>query len=167
MAVFKHPDFTSPTSRTGLVKQPIEYLAGAARALGLDAALTAQPTSAVGAPTGTNATAVKAARTLPVLASALGQVPFDPPNVGGWGQNGYWLDTATAQIRLEVALLLARRADLSAVESASSLERPELVASMLGIDGWGSTTAAALDAVAGAPVQLVALALVAPEYVLA
>ena len=35
--------------------------------------------------------------TLPALATALGQTPFNPPNVGGWGQNGYWLDTATAR----------------------------------------------------------------------
>ena len=35
------------------------------------------------------------------LATALGQAPFNPPNVGGWGQNAYWLDTATAQLRLE------------------------------------------------------------------
>ncbi|MHB1535747.1 MAG: DUF1800 domain-containing protein, partial [Acidimicrobiales bacterium] len=37
--VFLHPAFLSPATRTGLVKQPIEWLVGAARALGLDARL--------------------------------------------------------------------------------------------------------------------------------
>jgi hypothetical protein len=29
----------------------------------------------------------------------MGQVLFNPPNVAGWGQNAYWLSTATAWAR--------------------------------------------------------------------
>lgn len=143
-AVFMHPAFRSPASRTGLVKQPVEYLVGAARVLGLDAAAG-----------------------LPGMAAALGQVLFDPPNVGGWGQNGYWLTTATAGVRLRVALRLAGRADLSELEALPPGRRVGAVAGLLGLDGWGPTTAAALAGAVAEPVALTALALTAPEYVLA
>jgi uncharacterized protein (DUF1800 family) len=152
--VFLHPDFVGPASRTGLVKQPIEWLVGAARSLGL--------TSDLGA-----AAAGRPGRSLPQLATALGQTLFNPPNVGGWGQNGYWLDTATAQLRLDAALLLAARADLSSLRSTPASGRPAAVADLLSLDGFGPTTAAALSAVAADPVQLLALALCSPEYVLA
>jgi len=170
-ATFLHPAFRSSASRTGLVKQPIEYLAGAARALGLDAHL--QPRAAAAGTSGpaseaTPAEPASATRvTVPVLATALGQAPFNPPNVGGWGQNSYWLDTASAQLRLEAALALAIRADLSAIEATPTVGRLAAVADLLGIDGWGPTTTAALDVEAAHPVQLVGLALTAPEYVLA
>lgn len=70
-ALFLHPAFLGPQSRTGLVKQPVEYLAGAARALGLTAGVagTAGADSAGGPD-------------LPALAAAMGQTLFDPPNVG-------------------------------------------------------------------------------------
>ena len=173
-AIFLHPAFRSPTRRGGLIKQPIEYLAGAARALGLDARLEPQDGAAGAAgPAGPAAAAASATTagpdgvTLPVLATVLGQAPFNPPNVGGWGQNAYWLDTATAQLRLEAAAALARRADLTQVEVAPASDRLAAVAQLLGIDGWGPTTTAALSPELGHPVKLVALALTAPEYVLA
>jgi uncharacterized protein (DUF1800 family) len=173
-AIFLHPAFRSPASRGGLIKQPIEYLAGAARALGLDAHLEPQHGAAAAtAPSGPSTAAALSTKagvdraTLPALATALGQAPFNPPNVGGWGQNAYWLDTATAQLRLEAAVALARRADLTAVEAAPANDRLAAVAQLLAIDGWGPTTTAALAPEVGHPVQLVALALIAPEYVLA
>ena len=148
-ALFLHPAFRSPSSRSGLVKQPVEYLAGAARALRLDASMGG------------------GSRTLPQLAGTLGQELFRPPNVGGWGQNSYWLSSATAQLRLDIALLMARAADLSAVEAAPAGRRATVVAGLLGVDGWGPTTAAALNSAAAQPALLTALALVSPEYVLA
>lgn len=148
-AVFLHPAFRGPTSRTGLVKQPAEYLAGAARALGVGSGLS------------------RGGRTLPAFSTALGQTLFNPPNVGGWGQNGYWLDTATAQVRFEAAAALAEAGDISAVTSVPESQRVAATADLLGLEGWGPTTAAALSLLAARPRQLVALALTAPEYVLA
>lgn len=180
-AIFLHPAFRSATARTGLVKQPAEYLVGAARALGLDASLTPAPGSAAArAETGASGSAAPqrpasatrhgpAARRpgLASLASALGQTLFDPPNVGGWGQNAYWLDTATADIRLQVALLLAERGDLSPIAAVPAAKRVAALPDFLGIDGFGPTTTDALAQLAGSPVELVALALASPEYVLA
>jgi uncharacterized protein (DUF1800 family) len=146
-AVFLHPQFRSTESRTGLVKQPVEYLAGVARALKLGDTF--------------------GRFSLSQLATALGQTPFDPPNVGGWGQNSYWLDTATAQLRLRASTIVAHEADLSVIEAQPQSQRAAAVADLLGLDGWGPTTAAALATQSDRPQQLVALALVSPEYVLA
>ncbi len=162
-AMFLHPQFRSSTTRQGLLKQPAEWLVGAARALRLDARLQRRETS----PAGSSPAAPNPKATLARLAGALGQVLFDPPNVGGWGQNSYWLSTATAEMRFRAALLMARSADLTAVEQAAEGARLDAVAEILGLDGWGSTTAAALKREAARPAQLIALALVSPEYLMA
>jgi len=142
-AVLTHPDFTSPATRTGLVKTPVEYVAGTLRALRLD------PDN----------------QTLGVL-RRLGQVPFAPPSVGGWPANAAWLTTASSLERLRFARACAAKADLSAVADEPAGERPAAAAHLLGVDRWGPTSAAALAAAARDPELLVALALVTPEHVL-
>jgi uncharacterized protein (DUF1800 family) len=139
-AIFLHPQFLSPQARAGLVKQPIEYVVGIGRTLGLPASGAAL-----------------------ILQN---QEPFNPPNVSGWGQNEYWLNTATAQLRLQWGHQVAAHADLSALEALPAGRRPEALAHQLSIDGWGQTSAAALNHVAANPRALVALGLSAPEYVL-
>ena len=44
-------------------------------------------------------------------------------------------------------------------------QRARLSPTRLSVDGWGPTTAAALNHVASSPKALVALAVTAPEYV--
>ncbi len=146
-AIFLHPEFVAPASRTGLVKQPIEYVAGTLRALNLRAASA-----------GTN---------LPQTLDALGQQPFAPPSVGGWPQNGYWLTTSFALTRLRFASTVAGKAKLDAITSVPAADRPAAVARLLSVDGWGPSTSAGLAKVAGDPKSLLTVALVAPEYVLA
>jgi uncharacterized protein (DUF1800 family) len=145
-AVFLHPEFASPATRSGLVKQPIEYAAGALRAFDLKPADVGQLLS---------------------LLNGLGQVPFQPPDVGGWPQNTYWLNTSFSLGRLRLASAVAQKANLSSLAAVPAAERPRAVAAMLSIDGWRPATAAALSQVAADPKALVTLALVAPEYVLA
>jgi len=144
-AIFLHPEFTGAKARSGLVKQPIEYVVGICRALGLDAA---------GKPS------------LVEVLRQLAEEPFNPPNVAGWPQNEYWLTTASAQLRLRYGYAVAHTADLSALAVLSPASRPAELAHALSIDGWGPTTTAALNHVAADPAALVALALSAPEYVL-
>ena len=146
-AIFLHPEFLAPASRTGLVKQPIEYVVGTLRALGLRAAGT-----------GTN---------LPQTLDALGQQPFAPPSVGGWPPNGYWLTTSFALTRLRFASAVAQKAKLDSITSVPVTDRPAAVARLLSVDGWGPSTSAGLAQVAGDPKALLAVALVSPEYVLA
>ncbi|MGH9055953.1 MAG: DUF1800 domain-containing protein [Acidimicrobiales bacterium] len=156
-AVFLHPAFRSQKAVTGLVKQPAEHLAGAARALGLDASLQRRGSREI-----PGAAKVRLAG----ISTALGQALFDPPNVGGWPQNGYWFDTATSLTRLRAGVLLARAADLSSIESVAPAQRPAAVATLLSVQ-WGPTTQAALAHAAADPTALVALALSSPEYVMA
>ena len=145
--VFMHREFTSVTTRAGLVKQPIEYLAGALRALRL-------PAAGNGALLG--------------QLTALGQTPLAPPNVGGWPQNGYWLNTSTVLQRLRLAAALVPRADLSYLTHTPPAQRPQAAADALGlVDGWGRATTRALTRALDEPAVLMTLALVAPEYLLA
>jgi uncharacterized protein (DUF1800 family) len=138
--------FTTPAflqTKGALVKQPVEYVVGTLRALGLRA---------------------NSVRYLAVL-RALGQLPFDPPNVGGWPADNGWLTTAASYSRLEFAHAVAKAADLSVIEHTARSGRIDAVAHLLSIDGFGATSRAALGKVADDPVTVVTLALCAPEYV--
>ena len=138
--------FTTPAfleTKGALVKQPVEYVVGTLRALGLRA---------------------NSVRYLQVL-RALGQVPFDPPNVGGWPADEGWLTTAASYARLQFAHRVAASADLSAVEQTARSDRVDALAHLLSVDSFGANTTAALRNVADDPVTLVTLALCAPEYV--
>jgi uncharacterized protein (DUF1800 family) len=146
-AIFLHPEFVAPATRTGLVKQPIEYVVGTLRALNLRAAA--------------------AGNNLPQIMDGLGQQPFAPPSVGGWPQNGYWLTTSFALTRLRFASTVAAKAKLDGIAAASVADRPAAVARLLSVDGWGPSTSAGLAKVANDPKALLTIALVAPEYVLA
>ena len=97
-AILRHPEFVSATAMKGLIKQPIEYLVGTLRLLGLT-------------------TAAFGEGTLVWLLSSLGQQPFVPLNVGGWGQNEYWLSTSPATHRSPLAWASPNTPDLTEVET--------------------------------------------------
>ena len=147
-AIFLHPLFTSSTATTGLVKQPVEYVVGSLRALGV-------PGSEVSV----------AGRKLVGTLVAMGQVLFDPPSVGGWSQNSYWLSTAAALARWTFAHDLAAKADLSPVADASPASRIDAVGALLSVPQWSPATASALTKASGDPALITTLALVSPEYV--
>jgi uncharacterized protein (DUF1800 family) len=138
------PEFTA--AQGSLVINPVEWLVGAVRALKV--------------PVTTESAATK----LVAVLRALGQVPFDPPSVGGWPSGQAWLSTAAVDLRMQAAISLAGSGDLSAVRSVGVSTRLEATAYLLGIGGWSPSTAAALQAVRDDPVRLVAVALNAPEY---
>jgi uncharacterized protein (DUF1800 family) len=66
-------EFTAPEAYRALVKSPSEYMISAAKAVGSQT-LT---------------------RTILANANGLGQTLFDPPSVGGWGENAYWISSNT------------------------------------------------------------------------
>ncbi|WP_381795728.1 DUF1800 family protein [Streptomyces niveus] len=132
-----------------LVKQPVEYVVGSLRALGV------RPSKLPEKIRGQLLT-----RTL----AGLGQVPFAPESVGGWPAGAAWLTTAAAQVRIGFAQALVRQADLSEVENASAKERPELLARKLGVGSWGDSTRGVLTAAARDPRKVTAVALTAPEH---
>ncbi len=145
-AIFSDPAFTD--SNSVIVKQPIEYVVGALRSLGLrPSALSA-----------TMRTTIQSGL------SGMGQVPFQPPNVGGWPTGTAWLTTAAAETRIKLAAALARTADVSSIATAQPEDRPEAAAALLGLGPWTGRTRTVLASAASEPVEVLTLALVAPEY---
>lgn len=142
-AVLTDPQFDAAAG--SLVVTPVEWVVGAARALRL-------PTD--------DATLDRLGQAL----RALGQVPFYPPNVSGWPAGAAWLSTAAAQRRVQVAQTLAATGDLSPLDGVGAGGRVEAVAHLLGIPHLTPRTAAALHPLSATPRELVALALVSPEY---
>ena len=67
------PEFTAPETYRVLVKSPTEYMVSVAKSLNSQT-LT---------------------RTILANQSGLGQTLFDPPSVGGWGDNAYWISPNT------------------------------------------------------------------------
>ena len=138
-AIAAEPAFRD--SATTLVKQPVEWLVGLMRALGVRPSALQDKDKKV------------------VLAGlrGMGQVPFLPPSVGGWPAAAAWLTTAAGLARVRTARLLVSKAKLPGGLTADSTAR------LLGVDGWSDRTKAALGKVSGA--DLVAVAAAAPEYV--
>ncbi|GAA2028608.1 DUF1800 domain-containing protein [Catenulispora yoronensis] len=148
-ALFLDPVFTGSQARYALVKQPTEYVVGVLRALKIK----------IDASSGSKDVAA-----LRTALTGLGQIPFYPPNVGGWPEGTAWLTTAAAQTRFVFAEWAVGKGDLSQVAGASPSMRIDAVAHLLGVDGYSDRTAGALREVVADPKQLVTLALLAPEY---
>jgi uncharacterized protein (DUF1800 family) len=107
----------------------------------------------------------------------LGQLPFAPPSVGGWGQNQFWLTTTAASSYLQLAQMLASYADLTTIEDLNGKPSQQVaaVAELLAVDKWSKQTYGSLVTLASAlkqdggswPAQeLVTLALVSPDFML-
>lgn len=96
--ILLHDEFWAPTTRYALVKTPVEFTVDALRR-----------------------TSASAPDWIPWLLASMGQELFNPPNVAGWGQNGYWLSTASSWARGELAWNLAWRArDLGFLDGLAS-----------------------------------------------
>lgn len=86
-AMFSSPAFFSAQAYRARVKSPLEFVAGAIRALGLE----------------TNATG------LATVINAMGQIPLDPPSVAGWPgdhASAAWMSTQAWVTRINFADLL-------------------------------------------------------------
>ena len=147
--LLRSPEFLAAPG--ALVKTPIQWAAGAMRALGIRPSALKQK---------------EQTQTLLALAG-MGQVPFTPPSVGGWPSGSAWLGTAATQARLRLAAFLAARADVTSIEQAAVSDRVDAVGRLLVVDPWTSRTRAALDPVKGNPRELLTIALSSPEYTVA
>jgi uncharacterized protein (DUF1800 family) len=147
LALVAEPAFTDPAST--IVKQPVEWAVGLMRATGVrPGQLPKADLNAVhGALTG------------------MGQVPFLPPNVGGWPAGTAWLTTSAGVSRLALAAVVAAHADLSSLTAGTPEARIEAARTLLGVDSFSDRTRTALQGVAGDPVQLLQAAASSPEYV--
>ncbi|MFG3701488.1 DUF1800 family protein [Micromonospora sp. NPDC047620] len=137
-ALFEDEAFRA--TRGTMVKQPIEWLVGAMRNLGIrPAAIPEQVFTEIY-----------------WAMEALGQRPFAPPSVGGWPAGAAWLTSAAAQVRLKIASTLAGLVP-------PGPQAPEAVAHQLCIDKWTDRTYAVLRDVRDGRLKLT-LGLVSPEY---
>jgi uncharacterized protein (DUF1800 family) len=148
-ALFSDAAFTGTAARYALVKEPVEYVVGTLRALKIT-----PPASG----------SAKQSAELRTVLNGLGQLPFTPPNVGGWPSGRLWLTTAATQSRITFAEWAAAAGDLSQVADAAPGSRIDATAHLLGIDAFSDRTRAALADTAASPPELVALALLSPEY---
>lgn len=130
-----------------MVKSPVEWFVGVCRALGLTPSKLDSFTKLHG------------------YLDKLSQIPFSPPNVGGWPADEAWLSSASAQFRITFATWLVGQADLSAIQERIPAARAAYLADLLGVVEWSPRTAFALREVRDAIPRLVILAICSPEYV--
>jgi uncharacterized protein (DUF1800 family) len=95
----------------------------------------------------------------------LDQVPFSPPNVGGWPAGEAWLSSATAQFRISFAGWLVKQSELRVLKSQTPAQRLMLSADWLGVPEWSPRTKTALRGAQSDPTQFALLALCSPEYI--
>jgi uncharacterized protein (DUF1800 family) len=130
-----------------IVKPPVEWFVSVARYLKL------------------TPSALKTPAQLLAYLDRLAQVPFNPPNVGGWPTDEAWLSSASAQYRIQFAAWLIKQADLSALAAIAPNKRIAWLQDELGVLAFSARTRLALDGVKGTPAQLLQLAICSPEYV--
>ncbi|CAB4661360.1 unannotated protein [freshwater metagenome] len=130
-----------------VVKSPVEWFVGVSRALNLTPSQLPSFTK------------------LYSYLEKLSQLPFQPPNVGGWPTDQAWLSSASAQFRLAFATWLASLANLSELAAVAPNNRVEYLLDWLGIVEWSARTESALRAVRDNPQRLLTLAICSPEYV--
>ena len=130
-----------------MVKSPVEWFISACRALELTPSQLKTPAQLIN------------------YLDKLGQVPFTPPNVGGWPAGEAWLSSATAQYRIAFATWLIKQSELSELKSMTPAQRVVKSADWLGVAEWSARTTAALRSAQNDPAQFALLALCSPEYI--
>jgi uncharacterized protein (DUF1800 family) len=130
-----------------MVKSPVEWFISACRALELTPSALTTPAQMIN------------------HLEKLGQVPFSPPNVGGWPAGEALLSSATAQYRITFATWLVKQSELRVLKSLTPAQRMMLSADWLGVAEWSPRTKTALRDVQGDPAAFAILALCSPEYI--
>jgi uncharacterized protein (DUF1800 family) len=147
-AMFHDPAFAATSGQ--LVKQPVEWLIGALRQLGVrPQELTDQEKRGVQSGL-----------------VALDQVVFRPPSVGGWPSGSAWLTTFALQTKLRIAEGLAAKAPAPVVDklaAAPEAGRAEALARLLVVDSWSERTRKVLTTTKD-PRRMLVLGLASPEY---
>ena len=144
-AVVNSPEMSN--SKNQLVKAPLEWFIAVCRALELTPSQLKRP------------------GLINSYLSKLGQIPFSPPNVGGWPAGEAWLSSASAQYRIECATWLVKQSSLRGLLELPSEKRTLQSADWLGVAQWSPRTQAALRNSLSNPTEFAVLALTSPEYI--
>ncbi|WP_308206958.1 DUF1800 domain-containing protein [Mycolicibacterium hippocampi] len=143
-AILTDPTFLGSTGT--VVSPPLDWLIGTLRALRVELDKPDQIKQAV------------------TVLESLGQLPFYPPNVGGWPRGRAWLSSSAANVRLQTANKVVQDGDLSVVADSAVADRIDAAGYMIGIGAWSDRTVEALKPLRKHPDALVAAAVNTPEY---
>ena len=144
-ALGRHPALDDPAN--SMVKSPIDWFVSVCRAL----EITPSKFSNTGL--------------IRRYLDNLSQVPFFPPNVGGWPADQAWLSSSSAQYRIQFAMALVKEANLQPISSLPATLRVDALADLFGIASWSARTELALKGAIKDPERLALLAICSPEYV--
>jgi len=134
-------------SKNDLVKSPVEWFIAACRALELTPSNLKTPTQLIN------------------YLNQLNQVPFSPPNVGGWPAGEAWLSSAAVQYRIAFATWLIKQSSLRGLLEIPVANRAMKSADWLGVAEWSARTQGALRNSMSDPAQFALLALCSPEFI--
>lgn len=134
-------------SSYAMVKSPVEWLIGVCRAFSIIPSQIKNPQNLLGG------------------LGKLAQLPFAPPNVGGWPAGELWLTSASAQFRLTLSQQLIKNISLSELQSLAPIRRAKYLQDLLGVYQWSRRTSDALNVAKSEPERMVLLAINSPEYV--
>jgi len=144
-ALLADPALSDP--KYAMVKSPVEWFISACRALELTPSKLDSSNQLIG------------------HLNKMGQIPFYPPNVGGWPAAEAWLSSASAQYRIAFARWMIKQSNLRALTAIPADRRVIASADWLGVVEWSSRTQAALRNALNDPEEFALLALCSPEYI--
>lgn len=147
------PEFRSQTAKNGLVRSPVEYVVAAMKH-------AQTPCSAVSPQW---------------MLKGMGQEPFLPPNVDGWGANRHWMSTAAAWAKANFAEAVANAAPKTVLADLDQMAADAAVSATLAAfditEPTTTTRGAMRQYVDGTKSNrrwgLINLALLSPEFQLA
>lgn len=129
-----------------MVKSPLEWFIAVCRTLRITPSKLTKPEQALN------------------FLDKLGQIPFVPPNVGGWPAGEAWLNAASAQYRLQFAQYLLSQGDLSPLTNVSKSHRYPALGDLLGVPEWSFRSERVLREVRNDPTRMFLMAVNSPEY---
>jgi uncharacterized protein (DUF1800 family) len=141
-AILLDPEFVTGSS----VNNPIEWLLGVARTVGLTLEEEEMYSTAFD------------------ILTLLGQKPLYPPDVAGWPHGRAWVSTASITSQTWAVGKLANSGDLSVIEEADRSDRIDAAGYLIGVGAWTDQTVAGLKPFVKNPRALFMAAVSTPEY---
>ena len=134
-------------NRYSVVKQPVEWFIAICRGFSLQPSKLSNRNFILGA------------------LQKMAQVPFYPPNVGGWPTDEAWLSSASAQFRISFASALSKQIDFTSLAAVNPEQRVTYIKDLLGILEFSPRTFTALTNAKSDLPQFFSLAVSCPEFV--
>ncbi len=95
--------------------------------------------------------------------TAMGQLPFFPPNVSGWPSGRAWFTATSTQARMACTQRLVTQAP-KWLATTTARQRPNVLADRLGVPAWSAATLQTLQDPAMSSKEALIIALNSPDY---